>query len=378
MKSLLIISFSNLSSDPRVNRQIRFLKKNYKIIALGLESPNLEQVQYLPIIVSYGNWFQKIKSALKLLCKQYESYYWNQPHIIDCCNKLSHLKADLIIANDIDSLPLALKAANSAKVIFDAHEYAPKEFEDRLSFKLFFQKYKTYLCNTYIPRVNGMMTVCQGIANTYEKDTGVKPVVITNAPNYENIQPQLLNDTNDKISLIHHGGAIKSRKIENMIEMMDYLDERFELNFMLVEASSEYLHQLKKLAANKKNIHFLTPVPMLEISRYTNQFDVGVFLLEPTNFNYFYALPNKFFEFIQARLAVAIAPSPEMAKIVKEYDCGIVADNFKPESLAKALMKLDRQKINYYKQQSHKIAKLFSAEQNQQRLLNLVAEVLAK
>jgi glycosyltransferase involved in cell wall biosynthesis len=147
---------------------------------------------------------------------------------------------------------------------------------------------------------------------------------------------------------------------------------------MLVEASSEYLHQLKKLAANKKNIHFLTPVPMLEISRYTNQFDVGIFLLEPTNFNYFYALPNKFFEFIQARLAVAIAPSPEMAKIVKEYDCGIVADNFKPESLAKALMKLDRQKINYYKQQSHKIAKLFSAEQNQQRLLNLVAEVLAK
>jgi hypothetical protein len=31
------------------------------------------------------------------------------------------------------------------------------------------------------------------------------------------------------------------------------------------------------------------------------------------------ALPNKFFEFIQARLAVAIWPSPEMSKITKTF-----------------------------------------------------------
>lgn len=376
MKTLLIISFSNLDRDPRVNRQIRFFCNIYRVITIGLADSNINNVRYIPTINYSKSKLDKIKTLIQLGLKKHESYYWHQPHIIDCLKKLVDIEVDLIIANDIDSLPLALKVAKSAKVIFDAHEYAPKEFEDRLLFKLFFQPYKTYLCNSYIPRVDRMITVCQGIADTYEKDTGVKPMVITNAPDYEDIKPQLLDDSNSKIRLIHHGGAIASRKIENMIKMMDYLDDRFELNLMLVSASKNYIEFLKKVAKSKYNIHFLEPVPMKELSCYLNQYDLGIYILEPNSFNNFHALPNKFFEFIQARLGVAIAPSPEMAKIVKEYDLGVVADDFHPQSLAKVLMKIDRTKINYYKQNCHNIANLMSAEQNREKLLDLVQEVL--
>jgi hypothetical protein len=57
-------------------------------------------------------------------------------------------------------------------------------------------------------------------------------------------------------------------------------------------------------------------------------------------FNLKYILPNKFFEFIQARLAVAIGPSVEMKRLVKEWDCGIVAANFEAKSMAAEINRL--------------------------------------
>jgi len=80
-----------------------------------------------------------------------------------------------------------------------------------------------------------------------------------------------------------------------------------------------------------------------------NQYDVGIYLLPPVNFNPEHALPNKFFEFIQARLAVAIGPSTEMARIVEEHSLKVIADSFRPEALANALEQLTDESIRGYK-----------------------------
>jgi hypothetical protein len=376
MKTIVIISFSDLATDPRVNRQIRFLRQTYRVITAGLADPNIKNVQFIPVIkksrVPY------LIYSLQLLLRPYESWYWGQKQVRDCLEKLSHIQADLILANDIDTLPLALKLSKGTKVILDAHEYAPREHEELLFWKILFQKYRSYLCKTYIPKVTGMTTVCQGIADAYKNETGIEPTVITNAPEFEDIQPSSFKENKSSIHLIHHGLAGPSRGVDNLIEMMSYLDGRFELNLMLIEAWPAYMKYLKHLAKRNRNIHFLPPVPMRTLPKHLNQYDIGVFLLKPSNFNYFHALPNKFFEFIQARLAIAIGPSPEMMKIVKEYDLGVVSQDFSTKSLAQRLMNLDHEKINYYKLQSHKVSRLMSAERNQEILLNLVRQVLGE
>jgi hypothetical protein len=155
---------------------------------------------------------------------------------------------DLIIANDIESLPLAIRIARGARVIFDAHEYSPREFEEALLWRIFFRKYICYLCNTYIPRVDGMMTVCQGIADAYEADTGLRPVVVTNAPYYADLQPGLKGNGTRPIRMVHHGIANASRKIEYMIRMMEHMDPRFDLSLILVDSTPGYLNRLKALA----------------------------------------------------------------------------------------------------------------------------------
>ncbi|OLP17274.1 hypothetical protein BST81_15760 [Leptolyngbya sp. 'hensonii'] len=376
-KKIIIISFTNLASDPRVNRQIHFLQNHYQIISVGRTRSELDNIEFIQIPQKRKSLLLKLWNFLQLLLRKYEPYYWQKSDITQSLEKLSDIQADLILANDIDTLPLALKLAKpDTKVIFDAHEYAPLQFEDRLIFRIFFQHYRTYLCKTYIPQVDGMITVCQSIADRYEQDTGVCPLVITNAPDYEEIQPQLRSEPAAKIRLVHHGAAIVSRKLENMIRVMDHLDSRFELTFLLTNNDPAYLNHLQRLAATYPNISFLPPVPMRTLPQYLNQFDIGLFLLEPINFNYRHALPNKLFEFIQARLAIAIGPSIEMARIVQTYGCGLVAENFSPAAMATALMRLDRQKINDYKQRSHQIAHSMSSETNQKNLLGLVRSVL--
>ncbi len=223
-------------------------------------------------------------------------------------------------------------------------------------------------------RCEAVMTVSEGIAREYEKNFKIKPVVITNAAEHRNIDPSPVKD--GTVRLIHHGNATRPRKIESMIEMMADLDGRFSLDLMLMPMDRRYLQELKHRAQRVANVRIQEPVTMQQIVKTINAYDVGIYILEPTTFNFRHALPNKLFEFIQARLAVAIGPSIEMADIVRRSDCGVIAPDFAPRSMAKTLSGLTRDKLEYYKKQSHKAAYPLSSQPNMERLGQLVEEVL--
>lgn len=369
MKKVLIISFTNLESDPRVNRQIRFLKDNYEVTALGLKDPNIDGVKFIDCGRVAKTKGEKLKGMFKLLSGRFEQYYWCNVQIEHCLRITGEVSADIIIANDIESLPLALRIANDAKVVFDAHEYAPKEFEDILWWKILYQKYKTYLCKTYIQKATKCITVCEGIAEKYKNEFRVNFGVITNAPYLSDCIPCPING--NKIRLILHSGANPSRKIENIIKLMDLLDDRFSLDLMLI-GSESYINKLKKMAKNKNTIRFIPPVSMSDIVAKINNYDIGVYILEPNSFNNKMALPNKFFEFIQAGLTIAIGPSPEMVKFIKKYDCGIIAEDFQPTSMAKVLNRMDAQSIIEHKKNSYIAAKTLCAENNKAIFLELL------
>ena len=420
MKTILVISYSNLATDPRVNRQIRWLSEFYHVIAAGLGDPGVPGVRFISLshIPPKKSFLARGKSALQILAGRFEHHYWRLPATVKGLAVLAGVQADLILANDIEALPLAVRLAGDNPVIFDAHEYAPRQFDNSLRWRVFLQPYRTYLCRAYIPRTAAMFTVCQGIADQYHRDTGVTPVVLTNAPEYHDIQPKLTSvggsasrdasqDSSDdpastrpelaegrilrqaqaalvnsqtatKIRMIHHGAASPPREIERMIAAMHHLNERFELDFLLVPGSSAYIERLEAMARPDPRIRFLPPVPMRELVRFSSAYDIGVFLVPPTTFNLRHTLPNKFFEFIQARLAVAVGPSPEMARIVEQNGCGVVAADFTPEALAAVLTKLDHAQINLMKQNSHRIARQMSAERNREILLEVVAGVLGE
>lgn len=379
MKRILVFSFSNLQRDPRVRRQIWALRQQYHVVAAGFHSPEMEGVDFIetPYLNKPRAFLDKIQRGLSLVClRQYEQYYWTIDMHREAYERLKAVQCDLILANDLDTLPLAVRLAQeqSVPLLFDAHEYFPREFDNLWYWRWVYQPYREYLCHQYIPRVDRMMTVCQGIAQEYHKNFGKMPDVLVNSAKFHDLSVSDLEG--QRIRMIHHGGTIPSRKLEKMVELMAYLDERFTLDFMLVVTQGDYFEYLKQLAAHESRIRFLSPVPGEQIIPFSNAYDLGLYLLPPTNFNNRYALPNKLFEFIQSRLAVAIGPSPEMAAIVREWDCGVVAEDFEPRSMARQLLQLTPERLYHYKQQSAAAAQALAFERVECRLLNLVEQLL--
>ena len=375
MKRILIISFSNLHQDARVYRQIECLSKKYEVFAIGFSDPCIERVSFAQCRPKKKTLIRKCLAGLRLLLGKYEGYYWNIDHVKQVFGLSGRERFDLVIANDIDALPVGIRVGGNKKVIFDAHEYSPLELEDDWKWNLFFRGFKTYLCRQYIPCVDGMFTVSNGIAEAYKKHFEREAVVIMNAPYFQKIEIRSPK-SGGSIRLVHHGGATKSRKLEQMIRMLDYLDERFLLDLYLVPGDEGYLRRLSRVCAYDKRVRILSTIPMHALIERLSQYDVGVYLLPPSSFNNKYALPNKLFDFIQARLAIAIGPSPEMKRIVQEYGCGVVADEFTPEALAREISALTHEKIQMLKKNTDIAARSLCFEVFSEKLLSTVESVL--
>lgn len=375
MARLLILLFGDVRRDPRVRRQLLALSPHHEItvasFGAGIGGP-WTHVTLDERLASTGG-FTRVHSALRLLTGRYEAAYWSRPLVQHARAILERVQADAVLANDLETLPLALELA-PGRVLYDAHEYKPLEFEDRLRFRLF-QRYYWALWRHYVPKACRVTTVSPGLAAKFASDIGVEASVITNAAPYASV-PAARRDQDAAIRLVHHGYAILSRRIERMIESVQRLDERFTLDLMLVDSTPGYLDHLRTLASGDARIRFRDPVEPDGIVAATTTYDVGLFLLEPANFNYRHALPNKLFEFVQARLAVAVGPSPDMAAFVREYGVGVVADDFTAAAMARALAGLTRAQVEEFRRASDRAAPVVAAEHNHVRWQEEINRVL--
>ena len=380
MKTALVLVFSNLKHDARVKRQVDWLRKHFAVTVVCFDAEETSGVTFVRIRQTKLSPLRKALLGTALLVGAYEIAY-RLFHDYGFLQGQLSKDFDLIVANDIDTLPLAFQLQGRAKIIFDAHEYAPRHFENNKVWKIFFQPFYIYLCRKYIPRASAMLTVGEGLANEYERSFHVTPVIIRNATRYVDIQPSEV--VPDRIRLVHHGIVNPSRRLELMIEMMDQLDERFTLDMILMtsdyasEKTKAYIRSFKENAEKNPRIRILPPVKSNDVVATINGYDIGVFLIPPVNFNYANTLPNKLFDFIQGRLAVAIGPTPEMAAIVRQYKNGVVAADFEPMSLAAMLKKLKRDDIARFKEQSAIAARELNAEKNEAVFTSLIERVLA-
>jgi len=393
-KKLIIISYSQLDIDPRVLRQIEFLGKDFIIETIGLRASNHKLVtKHLDITysgsvdfhLSYPSWIQLLIVALYVkplnflrwfrsyfwlvVFKDYKQTYWSF-HRQRTFQKISSSSPDIIIANDIPALPLAirLKLAIGAKVYFDAHEYAPLEYENDPKWLQHWAPYFTFLCKKYIPQADYCTTVANVIAEKYYSLTGKQFEVVYNAPEYYNLTPSV--NSKGIVRCVHHGVASPVRKIEVIINAFIELGDGFELNLLLLVANEvEYYDQLLRLASGQSNIIFHQPVSTKSIPSFVNQFDISLIFIPPINFNYTNCLPNKFFESIQARLMLLSGPSIEMEHFINKFELGKISSGFSSEDIVSSLKYITRAEIEMYKHNVDAMAKELSAELMMNNLL---------
>lgn len=371
MKKVLVIAYTDLSRDPRPLRQIKSLCKDYTVHTVGEAKSGLEGHFYQ---LRKVNFYYHIFRLLFLLTRRYESYLWDS-FKKTLLGDIKKVRYDLIIVHEIRLVPFAKAIDPSVPVILDAHEYSPHNFNDNFMWKLLFKNYYTFLCEKYLSQCSKVITVTNGVGELYKKNYGVDCVIITNAAEYHNIPPSAVDPENIKI--IHHGDCSSSRKLELTILMMDYLPENYTLNLMLVttKVNEPYKKKLMKLAQNRKVV-FIEPVKFREIIPFINQFDIGITFHPPTNINILNGLGNKFFEFVQARLIVAVGPLPEMKNMVLKYNLGIVSDDFLPETMANKINEFSSKELENMKIKVNDSALLLSSENNDKIFRELVKSIL--
>ncbi len=372
---ILVASLTDHAIDGRIARQIRLLATHHRLIASGTGPSNggeMEFVQLEPPGFDKSFW-HRLTSLTMLATRCYESYYWSRPWVVSALQRLSDVSFDLILVNDLPLLPVAVRLADGRPVLFDAHEYYPRQHENEFLFRALISPYLSALCTRYLRRTEATFTVSPGLAAQYERQYGVRCDLIRSVPERQQLEPSPVAP--ERLRLVYHGVAQPRRRLDQVIHTIQELDPRFELHLVL-KGKQRGIDELRRIAENSDRIIFHPEVPNRDLCHFINQFDLGLAFFPPTTFNLQYCLPNKFFEYIQARLGVVIGPSPDMAEIVEREGCGIITPDFTATSLAESLESLSTEDVWRLKQKSHQIAPQYCWEIESHTLLDAVHEAL--
>lgn len=305
----------------------------------------------------------------------YSFYFWDKKHK-NTLKQIKRHKYDLVLLNEIKLAPILKKIdLNGVKLILDAHEYSPENYEDDWIWRFFYKNYIKYLCKKFLKTFDLVTTVSEGISQLYKKNYSVEPYVIRSISDYnESLQPSSIEN---KIKLIHHGIVSSSRQLELLIDLAELLGDSYELYLMLIyKSGTKHIYKrLKQKAKDSSNIYFLPPVKRENLVQFCNQFDLGIIFFPPRNLNLKHALPNKFFEMIQSRLGIIVGPDYEMSPIVKEYNLGIVSNSWNVSDLAEMIKNCSNEKIYSFKENSHKYSMHFSSSTEMAKLLKLIENI---
>lgn len=393
-KSICIISFSPIARDARVLRQIEYLSPHYDLSVIGEGDahpswgagvrwnpvPPILPEKPLSRLLSRLTGFSLLMAG-KVHSAGYLRWYWRQPIMKDTFAKALASGCDAFHANDWNTLPIAVEAAKKlgARVVFDDHEYAPMEFDNRGRSEMMYTPMLRHLLEHYAVSADVMITVAPAIAERYRRELQLNPIVLLNAPaRVEQWREKEIDF--DHIRLIHHGAAIPIRRLEVMIQTLALCDRRFSLYLMLTSPDSAYVKYLKQVAdeLTPGRVTFLEPVPTADVIRTISNFDIGFCYIAPTIFSYLVSLPNKFFDFIAAGIPVCIGPSPSMAEIVRSYDLGCIARSFEPADVAAALNSLTPASVAGMQEGARRAALEINAEREMGKLVEIYGSLLAE
>lgn len=277
---------------------------------------------------------------MKLIFRKGPLFYFEYNVRLFCC--LLFLKIDVFVANDLDTLPANYLASRLRRkpLVYDSHEYFTEvpELVNRPRVKAIWTRIEKAL----VPKVDAAYTVCESIAEVYRNKYGVDFKVVRNLPlraMSTTSDPMIRSHriTHDTPKIILYQGALNlGRGLEDTIKAMQFIDGA---EFWLA-GDGDLTQKLKDLVEELKlesKVKFLGRLPLHELSSITCKADLGISLEEDLGLNYRFALPNKLFDYIQARVPVLVSDLPEMRRVVENFQIGTCIKFDKRNQLAEEM-----------------------------------------
>ena len=275
------------------------------------------------------------------------------------------MKADVISCHDITYLFVGwlstLWMSNKPKLVYDSHEFEYERADKRNRFlKEIIRKIEKFL----MKRCAFSMMVNDIIADSVQElhHLKVRPIVVRNIPKKwkisadeaKKMRRDFLTKNNlpeDTFICMYHGIVVEGRGIENSIRALSKVTGC--VLYILGNGSENAISFFKKVAKEEMvedRVFFHPAVNGQELPIYVSMADLGMVLIEGVCKSYYYSLPNKLFENIQALTPVLGSDFPEIKKIIDEYGIGEIVN---PEDV-----NLIAQRINVLRTNRDKYNKL--------------------
>jgi hypothetical protein len=354
--TLLILSFSPIASDARVLKQIELFRHDYAVTTCGIGEFVCEGVEHIRI--PDGLPARNLNGRLITL-RLYRAAYARIGAVGWSSRALRGRRFDAILADDVETVPVALRLRPAHGVHADLHEYTSRLHDDNPAWTRRIKPFWDWVCRRYVRRASSWTTVSEGLAREYEREFGFRPEIVVNAAPYAALEPQPVGDP---IRLVHSGACLRSRNVMAVVEGVAAARNAVTLDLYLTPNDPGYLEEIRARSAGLTSITVHPPVPYASLIETLNAFDVGVHVLAPTNFNNRWALPNKLFDYVQARLGLIVGPSPEMAAVVEDRGIGLVTTDFTTSAIAEAIDALTPDSVREFKARADAAAEALSAQ----------------
>ena len=262
---------------------------------------------------------------------------------------LAFRKADLLVANDLDTLLgnyAASKLKPKCRLVYDSHEYFTEvpELAGRKRVKRTWEGIESWI----FPKLKTVYTVNESIAQLYEEKYKKKLYVVRNvSPKWKPeklLTKKELGIPEDKTIVILQGAGINiHRGAEEAVEAMKHVENAV----LIFVGDGDVIPTLKEIVIKdnlQEKVLFFGKRPYQEMMQFTHHADLGLTLDKANNINYQFSLPNKVFDYIHAGTPIICTNLVEVSRIVLKHDVGEVIEDFTAAYLAEKINALVKNK----------------------------------
>lgn len=299
---------------------------------------------------------------------------------VKTCARLVLACPSVIHAHDINTLPTAWLAAClcRAKLIYDAHEISTSR-EGYRAIRALVACFERRL----MPRAHGNITTTENRAKFFARAYLIpRPVVLQNRPRFQRAISS--SRIRDELGLkrawpivLYQGMQQQGRGLELVLRIVNDVPDAYFV-FIGEGRLNDSLRRMSEELGVAERVRFISTVSLADLPNYTASADIGLQPIENTCINHSTTDSNKLFEYVQAGLPVIASALPEIRKVVRIYDFGLLVEPGNSASLTSALNELvsDADRRAYFRGRAIEAARILNWEGQEKLLLNLYDRIL--
>jgi len=332
LKKVFVAVTNDVSTDYRVHKVSSYLlSKGFSVEVYGRVLPNTIAVDRTYSILRKKHFFNN-------------DFWFYAEYNIRLFFFLLFRSYNHILANDLDTLPACFLISKIKKtdLIYDSHELFSEgpELQERKFVQGFWRKLEDF----FLPKIKKSYTVSESIANFYNKKYNNSMSVIRNIPLKKDFfKTENISFPTTKKTILYQGILNPGRGIKPMIKALKLIDD-LDLIIIGFGKVKKELRAFVKEHKMQSRVHFLGRIDRDELMNFTKLATLGMVLEEPLGLSFTYSLPNKLFDYIHAEVPIIAGRMPEIAKIISKYDVGEMVDDYSPETIAKVVSNLLKNK----------------------------------